>query len=107
MLSPTHDYADLHASTRGAQQTPISHTPPLPPSSSSPRIPPVTQVLDSSLVSAGLDQAFTQWGQTINVVVNCAGIAVAQRVLGKKGPHSLEAFLKVSMVVVAKKGGAG
>lgn len=31
----------------------------------------------------------------MNVVVNCAGIAVAQRVLGKKGPHSLEAFLKV------------
>jgi hypothetical protein len=57
---------------------------------------PNLQVLDSSLVSMGLDQASTQWGQTVNVVVNCAGIAVAQRVLGKKGPHSLEAFLKVS-----------
>lgn len=45
----------------------------------------------------GLDKAEAELGGTVNVVVNCAGIAVAQRVLGKKGPHSLEAFLKVRL----------
>ncbi len=53
------------------------------------------QVLDAALVGKGLDKAEAALGRPVNVVVNCAGVAVAQRVLGKKGPHSLEAFLKV------------
>jgi NAD(P)-dependent dehydrogenase (short-subunit alcohol dehydrogenase family) len=56
------------------------------------------QVLDAALVGKGLDKAEAELGGTVNVVVNCAGVAVAQRVLGKKGPHSLEAFLKVGIV---------
>jgi len=52
-------------------------------------------VLDAALVGKGLDKAEAALGRPVNVVVNCAGVAVAQRVLGKKGPHSLEAFLKV------------
>lgn len=52
-------------------------------------------MLDPALVGQGLDKAEAELGATVNVVVNCAGVAVAQRVLGKKGPHSLEAFLKV------------
>jgi hypothetical protein len=46
-----------------------------------------------------LDRAEGELGGAVNVVVNCAGIAVAQRVLGKKGPHSLDAFLKVCVRV--------
>lgn len=34
----------------------------------------------------------------INIVVNCAGIAPPAKVLGKKGPHSLDLFSKVLMV---------
>lgn len=52
-------------------------------------------MLDPVLVGRGLDKAEEELGAAVNVVINCAGIAVAQRVLGKKGPHSLEAFLKV------------
>ena len=52
-------------------------------------------MLDPALVGKGLDKAEAELGATVNVVVNCAGVAVAQRVLGKKGPHSLEAFLTV------------
>jgi glutaminase len=40
-------------------------------------------------------RAETELGAPVNVVVNCAGIAVAQRVLSKKGPHALQSFLKV------------
>ncbi len=36
----------------------------------------------------------TKFGK-ISVAVNCAGIAIAQKTLGKKGPHSLAAFSKV------------
>lgn len=54
-------------------------------------------MLDPVLVGKGLDKAAAELGGTVNVVVNCAGVAVAQRVLGKKGPHSLEAFLKVCL----------
>src|SRR5437588_157789 len=31
----------------------------------------------------------------VHVLINCAGIAVIEKVLGKAGPHSLESFQKV------------
>lgn len=37
-------------------------------------------------------------GVGLHGVVNCAGIGVAQRVLGKSGPHPLDAFSKVIQV---------
>ena len=35
---------------------------------------------------------------SLHVLINCAGIGVAQRVLGKEGPHSLAAFTRVIQV---------
>ncbi len=35
-----------------------------------------------------------RWGK-INVAVNCAGIAIGQRTLSKKGPHDLKNFARV------------
>lgn len=49
------------------------------------------------MVTAALDVAEKELGGSVNVVVNCAGIATATRVLGKKGPHSLDSFLKVRL----------
>lgn len=57
------------------------------------------QVLDEKLVSKALDVAEQELGSTVNVVVNCAGIAIAQRVLSKKGPHPLDSFIKVRVPV--------
>ncbi len=51
-------------------------------------------------VNAALDLAEARFG-TVNVVVNCAGIAIAQKVLSSKGPHPLDAFQKILMVNVA------
>jgi len=53
------------------------------------------QVLDTPMVEAALDGAEKRWGGPVNVVVNCAGILLAQRVVSKKGAHPLESFLKV------------
>lgn len=45
-----------------------------------------------------LDAAAAAFGSAPTIVVNSAGIASATRVLGKKGVHSLEAFLRVLTV---------
>ncbi|MGD6775668.1 3-hydroxyacyl-CoA dehydrogenase [Sutcliffiella horikoshii] len=45
-------------------------------------------------VRKALDNGMETFGY-INTVVNCAGIGVAQKVLNRKGPHSLEDFSKV------------
>ena len=45
-------------------------------------------------VKSALGLGMEKWGK-VNVVVNCAGIAPPMRVLGKKGPHSLDQFIKV------------
>lgn len=45
-------------------------------------------------VAEAMDQAVQRWGK-VNVAVNCAGIAIAQKTLSKKGPHDLSAFSKV------------
>jgi 3-hydroxyacyl-CoA dehydrogenase / 3-hydroxy-2-methylbutyryl-CoA dehydrogenase len=55
-------------------------------------------------VSGAIESVLKNYGK-LTTVVNCAGIGVAQKVLSKKGPHSLADFRKVvsvvSIVVVA------
>lgn len=41
-----------------------------------------------------LEKLATEWGNP-EVLINCAGIAPAQRILGREGPHSLSLFRKV------------
>lgn len=45
-------------------------------------------------VSRALDQAQTSFG-CINGAINCAGIAIAAKTVGRNGPHDLNAFEKV------------
>jgi 3-hydroxyacyl-CoA dehydrogenase/3-hydroxy-2-methylbutyryl-CoA dehydrogenase len=44
-----------------------------------------------------LDAVIGKWGK-LNAVVQCAGVGVAAKVLGKNGPHSLSLFTKVITV---------
>ncbi len=44
-------------------------------------------VTDAASVQAGLDQA-----RAISVAVNCAGIAIAEKTLGRDGPHAQSSF---------------
>ncbi len=46
-------------------------------------------VTDEASVIAGLDQA-----GSINVAINCAGIATAEKTLGKDGPHRQSSFAR-------------
>lgn len=48
-------------------------------------------------VTVGLEQALTMYG-SINVAVNCAGIADASKVISKRGVHALALFEKVIAV---------
>lgn len=41
-----------------------------------------------------MDLAASTFGSEVNVAVNCAGIGVAQKTLGKKGAHGLADFEK-------------
>jgi len=56
-----------------------------------------TDVCSTESVQSALKQAIGEFGH-VNVVVNCAGIATAEKVLGKKGPHDLENFSKILQV---------
>jgi len=56
-----------------------------------------TNVVDGESVQNAVDRVVEAFGG-IHVVVNCAGIAVAERVLGKKGPMPLENFNRVIQV---------
>ena len=58
-----------------------------------------TNVADEDAVSAALDAAEARFG-TVNVLVNCAGIAIARKTLSRRGVHDLETFLKVLSVNV-------
>ena len=51
-------------------------------------------VTDENSVNAGLDRAEEAHGGT-RILVNCAGIGVAQKTIGKEGPHSLEFYQRV------------
>jgi NAD(P)-dependent dehydrogenase (short-subunit alcohol dehydrogenase family) len=48
-------------------------------------------------MQSGLDAAKEAHGPG-RILVNCAGIAAASRVVGRKGPHSLEMFTKIISV---------
>jgi NAD(P)-dependent dehydrogenase (short-subunit alcohol dehydrogenase family) len=54
-----------------------------------------TDVTDPAAVAAALSLARERFGGAPSIAVNCAGIAVAQRVLGKDGPMDLDAFRRV------------
>jgi len=56
-----------------------------------------TDVTSEAGVEAMLDQAVAHFSR-VNVLVNCAGIAIARKVLGKQGPHDLEGFERVIRV---------
>ncbi len=50
-----------------------------------------TDVTDEASVASAIAQARDSMGR-ITVAVNCAGIAPAEKTLGRDGPHSLEGF---------------
>ncbi|UJL45507.1 3-hydroxyacyl-CoA dehydrogenase [Virgibacillus sp. NKC19-16] len=56
-----------------------------------------TDVTDASSVQAALDQAVNKF-VSIHAVVNCAGVAIAEKTYGKKGAHELASFSKVVQV---------
>jgi NAD(P)-dependent dehydrogenase (short-subunit alcohol dehydrogenase family) len=56
-----------------------------------------TDVTDEAAVRGAVETATHTFG-ALHGAVNCAGIAVAERVLGKTGPHDLEAFSRVIRV---------
>lgn len=53
-----------------------------------------TDVTEEESVKAAVAVALEAFGE-LRGVVNCAGVAIAERVLGREGPHSLESFAKV------------
>ncbi|PWA07062.1 3-hydroxyacyl-CoA dehydrogenase [Pueribacillus theae] len=56
-----------------------------------------TDVTDEGSVKAGLNEAVDTFGR-VSIAVNCAGIAVAEKTVGKKGPHDLGSFSKVIQI---------
>ncbi|MEW5722454.1 MAG: 3-hydroxyacyl-CoA dehydrogenase [Thermodesulfobacteriota bacterium] len=56
-----------------------------------------TDVTDEASVKAAVDGTIARFG-AIHVVVNCAGIGLPAKVLGKEGPMSLSVFTKVIQV---------
>jgi len=56
-----------------------------------------TDVTSEEQVKAALDMVYARFGK-LNAVVQCAGIGVAARILGRKGPHSLADFQRVLTV---------
>ncbi len=54
----------------------------------------LTDVANEDSVQAAVERAVEVFG-SITTVVNCAGIAVAEKVLGKNGHHVLASFTKV------------
>ncbi len=56
-----------------------------------------TDVTDEASVRAAVQAAMDRFG-ALSGAIQCAGIAVAERLLGKSGPHPLAAFSKVIQV---------
>ena len=52
-------------------------------------------VASEDSVRSALDEAREAFGEEVNAAVNCAGVAVAQRTLSKRGPHPLDDFRRV------------
>ncbi len=55
-----------------------------------------TDVTDEESVQAAVDAALELGG--LNGAINCAGVAAAEKVLGKEGPHSLASFTRVVQI---------
>lgn len=53
-----------------------------------------TDVTNEASAKAAVELAVSTFGK-LNGLVNCAGVAPAEKVLGKEGPHRLESFVKV------------
>lgn len=53
-----------------------------------------TDVTNEEDAHAAVEKAVKHFGK-INTLVNCAGIAIGERIVGKKGAHRLESFSKV------------
>ncbi|HEX9056458.1 MAG TPA: 3-hydroxyacyl-CoA dehydrogenase [Ktedonobacterales bacterium] len=56
-----------------------------------------TDVTDEDSVRHAIDTALATFGN-LRGAINCAGIAIAERTVGKNGPHPLETFAKVIQV---------
>jgi NAD(P)-dependent dehydrogenase (short-subunit alcohol dehydrogenase family) len=56
-----------------------------------------TDVTDEASVQAAIDAARQAFGN-LRGAINCAGIAIAERVLGREHPHSLASFTRVVTV---------
>lgn len=56
-----------------------------------------TDVTDEASAQAAVDLAVARFG-TVHCLVTCAGIAPAEKVVGRDGPHRLESFIKVVQV---------
>jgi len=56
-----------------------------------------TNVTDEESVQAAVRAAVEQCG-SLHILINCAGIGIAERVVGKYGIHGLESFQKVISV---------
>ena len=46
---------------------------------------------------AAVEFALKEFGR-LNVLINCAGIAIGEKTIGKNGPHALDSFTRVIMV---------
>jgi NAD(P)-dependent dehydrogenase (short-subunit alcohol dehydrogenase family) len=53
-----------------------------------------TDVTNEELVQAAVQAAVEQFGG-LHILINCAGIGIAEKVIGKNGPHNLGLFQKV------------
>ncbi|HZC78164.1 MAG TPA: 3-hydroxyacyl-CoA dehydrogenase, partial [Ktedonobacterales bacterium] len=56
-----------------------------------------TDVTDADSMGQAVQTAVARFGG-VHILVNCAGIGIAERVLGKNGPHDLAAFNRVIQV---------
>lgn len=60
-------------------------------------LPMVCDVTNEEQVQNAVNETVKTFGK-LNLAVSCAGIAIANKTLSKKGPHSLSAFSKVLQV---------
>jgi NAD(P)-dependent dehydrogenase (short-subunit alcohol dehydrogenase family) len=56
-----------------------------------------TDVTSEEEVKTGVQKAIEAFG-SFNIVVNCAGIAIAEKTIGRNGPHDLGSFSKVIQI---------
>lgn len=59
-----------------------------------------TDVTDEAQVSAAVDCAVSRF-KGLHGAISCAGVAIAERILGKSGPHRLDTFNRTLVVNLA------